>query len=270
MKKVTKSELLPLHRCDLPELLKKVTIVDAADIRDAALALKGIADEYNLRIALCDDISSREPMIDAEGTLLHEEIFGWVTKKDKWWEEKYLALTSPMVRACRYESQPFWCNAHGMFGVPPNEYLEEMDLHEHFDGFAQYKSAIVLPIHLPFGQISANSIHKCEAEAEDMSDLFETHAFFFDLLIRRFIGGYVSAIRKKRCIPGNCILSKREVECLRWAAFGKTDHEIGLIISLSHATVRYHFQRAGEKLNSVNRTQTIFKAGQLGYLGAND
>ncbi|MEO9970723.1 MAG: LuxR C-terminal-related transcriptional regulator [Hyphomonadaceae bacterium] len=243
---------------------------DVSEIHDAALSLKSVADEYGLRIALCDDISSREPMVDADGTLLHQEIFGWVTKKDKWWEEKYLALTSPMVRACRYESQPFWCNADGMYGLPQNEYLEEIDFRDHFLEFAQHQSAIVLPVHLPFGQISANSIHTVDPSQEDMSDLFATHAMFFDLLIRRFVGGYVSAIRKKRCIPDNCVLSKREVECLRWAALGKTDKEIGMIISLSHATVRYHFQRAGEKLNSVNRTQTIFKAGQLGYLGANN
>ena len=37
----------------------------------------------------------------------------------------------------------------------------------------------------------------------------------------------------------------------------------------SHATISYHIHRAGEKLDSVNRAQTIFKAGQLGYLGAN-
>ena len=43
-----------------------------------------------------------------------------------------------------------------------------------------------------------------------------------------------------------------------------------MIIGLSHATVRYHIHRAGEKLNSVNRAQTIVKAGQLGYLGASD
>ena len=269
MDSVDAVETRPLHRSDLPDLLRKVTVNDVSDIHDAAVCLKTIADEYGMRIALCEDVSSREPMVDADGTLLHEEIFGWVTQKDKWWEEKYLALTSPLVRACRYESQPFWCNLDGMFGIPQNEYLQEIDFTDHFQNFAQYKSAIVLPIHLPFGQISANSIHTANTACEDMSYLFETHALFFDLLIRRFIGGYVSAVRQKRCIPDNCILSKREVECLRWAALGKTDREIGMIISLSHATVRYHFQRAGEKLNSVNRTQTIFKAGQLGYLGAN-
>ena len=41
-----------------------------------------------------------------------------------------------------------------------------------------------------------------------------------------------------------------------------------MIVGRSHATIRYHVHRAGEKLNSVNRAQTIFKAGQLGYLGS--
>ena len=264
------ADCYPLNRGDLADLLQRVTINDEADIYGAASALNDVADEYGLRIALCADIASRELMVDAEGRVLHEEVFGWVTEDDKWWEEKNLALTSPMIRACRYEFQPFWCNSEGMFGVPENEYLQDIDLRQHFEEFAQYQSAIVLPIHLPFGQISANSVHAKDPLEQDLSELFDTYAIFFDVLIRRFIGGYVTAVRTKRCIPENCVLSKREVECLRWAALGKTDKEIGMIISLSHATVRYHFQRAGEKLNSANRTQTIFKAGQLGYLGASN
>jgi DNA-binding CsgD family transcriptional regulator len=73
-------------------------------------------------------------------------------------------------------------------------------------------------------------------------------------------------MRTQQWIPSDCRLSKREVECLRWAAIGKTDKEISLILALSHATVRYHIQRAGEKLNAVNRSQTGFKAAQLGYI----
>ena len=57
-------------------------------------------------------------------------------------------------------------------------------------------------------------------------------------------------------------------EVYRMITSGKTDKEISLILALSHATVRYHIQRAGEKLNAVNRSQAVFKAGQLGYLGA--
>ena len=63
-------------------------------------------------------------------------------------------------------------------------------------------------------------------------------------------------------------LSKREIECLRWAAAGKTDSEIGMILSRSSATIRFHLHNAALKLDAVNRSQTVFKAGQLGYLGS--
>ena len=82
------------------------------------------------------------------------------------------------------------------------------------------------------------------------------------------IASYAMIAKTQKWIPSDCRLSKREVECLRFAAIGKTDREISMILELSHATVRYHVQRAGEKLNAVNRSQAVFKAGQLGYLGA--
>ena len=106
-------------------------------------------------------------------------------------------------------------------------------------------------------RISANSFQSKDEGVTDLSVPFEQYSNFLSLLVRRFISGYVMAMRKKRRIPSDCILTRREVECLRWAAIGKTDKEVGMIISLSHATVRYHVHRAGEKLNSVNRTQTL-------------
>ena len=105
---------------------------------------------------------------------------------------------------------------------------------------------------------------------EDLSAEFAEYGALFAMVTRCFVAGYVQANRTKRRIPSDCVLSKREVECLRWAAIGKTDKEISMILNRSHATIRYHIHRAGEKLDSVNRAQTIFKAGQLGYLGASD
>ena len=259
-----------LRRQDLPELLEQVTIDSPSDIKRAAIALKSISDQYNLKAALCEDISSSAPMIDTDGTILNADVFGWVGENDRWWEENCLALSSPLIRACRYETEPFWCNAEGLYSRQKNPYLENLDLRPYFESKIFQKAAIVIPVHLPFGQISANSFQSKDEGVTDLSVPFEQYSNFLSLLVRRFISGYVMAMRKKRRIPSDCILSRREVECLRWAAIGKTDKEVGMIISLSHATVRYHVHRAGEKLNSVNRAQTIFKAGQLGYLGAND
>jgi DNA-binding CsgD family transcriptional regulator len=65
-----------------------------------------------------------------------------------------------------------------------------------------------------------------------------------------------------------CTLFAHRSECIKWASIGKTNEEIGAIMSVCRSTARYHVKRAGEKLGSVNRIQTVFKAAQLGYLCA--
>jgi len=250
------------------QLLEQVTITCPEDIHDAAENLARIAQERGMQVAVCDDISSKEPMVDADGTILNADIFRWLDDGARWWEDHRLALHSPLPRACRYESEPFWVNSDGFNLKWRNSYLEELDLTD-FKKRSLCKAAIVIPVHLPFGQISASSFISMDPEKEDLAEDFAEHGLLFAQLIRRFVAGYVQAIRTKRRIPSDCVLSKREVECLRWAAIGKTDKEISMILDRSHATIRYHVHRAGEKLDSVNRAQTIFKAGQLGYLGAN-
>jgi DNA-binding CsgD family transcriptional regulator len=174
-----------------------------------------------------------------------------------------------LPRACRYESEPFWVNRSGFNTRWRNHYLAEIDLAD-FEKRSLCKAAIVVPVHLPFGQISASSFISMDRTKEDLSAEFAEYGALFAMVTRCFVAGYVQANRTKRRIPSDCVLSKREVECLRWAAIGKTDKEISMILNRSHATIRYHIHRAGEKLDSVNRAQTIFKAGQLGYLGASD
>lgn len=258
----------PQGREEIDILLEEITIRCPEDIHDAAVAMARIAKERGMQIAMCDDISSKEPMVDADGTILNADVFRWLDDGSRWWEDHRLALHSPLPRACRYESEPFWANCEGFNTRWRNSYLDEIDLSD-FEKRALCKAAIVVPVHLPFGQISANSFIPMDAEKQDLSEEFAEFGSFFSQLSRRFIAGYVQAIRTKRRIPSDCVLSKREVECLRWAAIGKTDKEISMILERSHATIRYHIHRAGEKLDSVNRAQTIFKAGQLGYLGAN-
>lgn len=253
----------------LEQLLEQVTIRCPEDIHDAAVVMGRVAQERGMRLSTCDDISSKEPMMDAEGTIINADIFNWLKDGKRWWEDHRLALRSPLPRACRYESEAFWANRHGFHTRWRNFYLEDIDMTD-FEARSLCKAAIVVPVHLPFGQISANSFVSMDPQKEDLSWEFAEYGTLFSQLTRRFIGGYVQAMRSKRRIPSDCVLSKREVECLRWAAIGKTDKEIGLILNRSHATIRYHIYRAGEKLNSVNRAQTIFKAGQLGYLGASD
>ena len=255
---------------DLEKYLDQVTIRSVEDIRCAAEAVRDFAALFGLRAALCSDVSEKQAMTDSEGNILAASVYGWSGSNDEpWWAKRCTGLVSPLARACRYEAQPFWANARGFHGPMENPYFSAIDVSEWFDVNTIGRSAIVVPIHLPFAQVSANSFHPLDKHQDDLAGIFAQIGGTLGAITHRFISGYVAAMRRKRRIPPGCALSKREVECLRLAAIGKTDREIGMILNLSHPAVRYHLQRAGGKLVSVTRGQTIFKAAQLGFLGAN-
>jgi DNA-binding CsgD family transcriptional regulator len=54
-------------------------------------------------------------------------------------------------------------------------------------------------------------------------------------------------------------LSPRESECLHWVSAGKTDFEIGTILSISPRTVRFHVNNAKVKLGVTTRIQAVAK-----------
>ncbi len=247
--------------------IARCSITTVKDIRGAAEALRDIAMERaGLRVAVADNIASKTPLMDEEGAILASEVFGWNGPTERWWADTRLALSSPLPRACRYEAETFWVNADGFRTRQANRYLEAIDL-SNFEKRALTKAAIVVPIHLPFGQIGATSFCSPDTNRTDLSAEFDQYADDLGLLAYRFVAGCVKALRTRHWLPTDCQLTKREVECLRWASIGKTDKEISMILGRSHATVRFHIQNAGEKLDAVNRSQTIFKAAQLGYLG---
>jgi DNA-binding CsgD family transcriptional regulator len=61
-------------------------------------------------------------------------------------------------------------------------------------------------------------------------------------------------------------LSDRELECLGWAAQGKSAEDVAAILDRSVETVRVHLKHAYRKLNAVNRTQAVAKAMHLGLI----
>ncbi len=56
------------------------------------------------------------------------------------------------------------------------------------------------------------------------------------------------------------ILSARELECLKWAALGKSASETATIINVTERTVTFHLSSARYKLNCLTTTQAVAKA----------
>jgi general secretion pathway protein G len=63
-------------------------------------------------------------------------------------------------------------------------------------------------------------------------------------------------------------ITEREVEILRWVRDGKSNLEIGMILSISPLTVKNHVQKILRKLNASNRAQAVSKAISLKLLTA--
>ncbi|MEX0318429.1 MULTISPECIES: LuxR family transcriptional regulator [unclassified Ruegeria] len=61
-------------------------------------------------------------------------------------------------------------------------------------------------------------------------------------------------------------LSSREVEILQWVAAGKSQQDIGDILSISHRTVEVHLRSSREKLNALTTPQAVGRAIGIGLI----
>ena len=92
-------------------------------------------------------------------------------------------------------------------------------------------------------------------EAQPSAALFSRHLHLACMpLIERFCHGLRPQLRA------------REVECLSWAAMGKTTWEISRLLRISEHTVVFHLRNACVRLDAVNRQQAIARAIELGVL----
>ncbi len=61
-------------------------------------------------------------------------------------------------------------------------------------------------------------------------------------------------------------LTPRERECMQWTAAGKSAWEIGQILSISEATVRFHLSNAFTRLGAANRMAAVVRAVRWGLI----
>lgn len=63
-------------------------------------------------------------------------------------------------------------------------------------------------------------------------------------------------------------LTEREIECLYWAAHGKSSEETASILKIKKTTIDEHKRNIKKKLNSSNLAQAVYEAIKRGYIGA--
>ena len=96
-------------------------------------------------------------------------------------------------------------------------------------------------------------------------------------LVPSMFGAYCRALMReepaehggsREGVESGAALSDREIQILRWVRDGKSNQEIGAILSISPLTVKNHMQRILRKLQASNRTQAVSKAMAMKLLGS--
>jgi DNA-binding CsgD family transcriptional regulator len=122
------------------------------------------------------------------------------------------------------------------------------------------QEGIVVPIHGPRGHI-----HVVLLNGDRIDDSPET------LPLIRMASVYYAEIGVELQEEGqdessDSFLSSRQIECLSWAAEGKSDWEIGAIIGISENTVHRHIEKAKAILGVRTRMQAVIAAWRRRWL----
>ncbi len=131
-----------------------------------------------------------------------------------------------------------------------------------------FQELCVTPVHLPGREYVALSClsHRSNPKPAPFSEqtqanlLYSTHRLAHICLQPEF-----AQLRKNEDSPP--LLSKREQECLYWAAKGKSAVETASILALQPETVRTYLKALLKKLQADNKPQAIAIAYETGLLG---
>lgn len=119
-------------------------------------------------------------------------------------------------------------------------------------------AGIGLPTHGPGGQPSMLSV----ATGDSANAASYLHQLGELQLLASFV--HEAQLRiSSRAAQAQVHLTARELDCLRWAAEGKTSWEIGEKLGISERTAIFHLNNSARKLGVIGRRQAIARAMSL-------
>lgn len=123
---------------------------------------------------------------------------------------------------------------------------------------------LTIPIRGPFGETGMFSV----SSSVDPSDWQKHKKTFIADLQLSAVYMHDRVMKSDRLIDvlRYPALSRREIEILQWVASGKTQQDVGDILSISPRTVEVHLRSSREKLNSLTTPQAVGRAISMGLI----
>ncbi len=216
-------------------------------------ALTSFTGRYGLACMIAATLPSPEERMQEQHFLVSAYPAGWM---DRYLDQDY-ARIDPVVRRVKADPSPYlWSE---------NEILTESKhcslAKKIFDEAAEFKlkAGFVIPLSMLDGAVAAVSLGGEAAEmppdARAMIAMISIFAFARAIALRH--GG------KETQRPG---LTPREIECLKWAAEGKSEWEISAILHVSEHTADKHLANVHRKLGAANRAHAVALAIRWGFI----
>ena len=224
--------------------------LDAINASQAALPLfSAYADRLGFSNAICLRVPEAGEDL-ATCFLLNTFPMDWVRRYD---EQQYISV-DPVVRELYVNYHPFlWSEVVARRPMGP---VEKQIMAECAD--TGMRRGFTVPIYQSGGYTGLVSLAGHEPMVNE-----ETRGAI--TLASIYLHNKLTTLRRSES-QARFDLTDRELECLRWAAVGKTDWETSQILLISAKTVNYHIENAKRKFGVATRVQAIVAAMRIGRL----
>lgn len=173
---------------------------------------------------------------------------------ERYIERGYLGI-DPVVAHCRAHATPLIWGADGPLGqLTPAENRVPAFFHDAAD--FGLKTGISLPVHGLGCQWGLLSLAGSDTKTDRRTQLEQLAGAQLLATFTHEIGHRFATTQANT----NVHLTARELECLKWAAEGKTGWEIGRLLGISERTVVFHVENAAHKLGVFGRRQAVARA----------
>jgi DNA-binding CsgD family transcriptional regulator len=115
-----------------------------------------------------------------------------------------------------------------------------------------WKDAFAVPIHGPGSMQGLVSMATRDALAFDATD-----CAVLEMMARAVWERCRTSVGFGMFDPDRARLSPREIECLGWAAAGKSDTEIAILVGIKTATAHFHIEEAKKRLGVRTRVEAV-------------
>lgn len=169
---------------------------------------------------------------------------------DRYVESRYERL-DPVIRRALGYPEPFeWSARAGLGRLSKRQ-------QRLFDEAAEFgiRCGLTIPIHDGRGPIAAVTF-AADAYRLPFRRSIETRVRVLQLMAMYFHAHARSCLARDNTV-GGVALSPRELECLQWAARGKSAWDIGRILGISRRTVAFHQENAKAKLGVRSISQAV-------------